>query len=295
MGWQRCVQSRLSLVLNPSRIDNFTFSVEWIHQVHSTDSKVMAYQKFATIRLAVAWKLAPCSRFSIEISERSNKTVTSFNLDDFPEDDSDMADCWSLSAAKKQLPESGRILARAYAKPDGDFLDDYVLTLSGCQVVAINGAPWTPPVVSHQSKKASSARQKEADLLVRSTVKKLLTSLRRSKDYHWNGKNAPAIKVSFSPKRRLSRGGINGLSFALSRWVRDGQLRFPEYAAFRSDPDIGETTGDWMHVVKVLAAHELAHWVQYSRDVVKPAGVDYRKPHGVGFREIYRFLRLKVV
>lgn len=99
----------------------------------------------------------------------------------------------------------------------------------------------------------------------------------------------------FSKNRRQSYGGKKGISLALRHWVRDGVIAFPEYASFRGDPEIGRTVGDWQHVVRVLVAHEMAHWVQRSSAIVKPAGLDYLSSHGAGgFKEIYRFLRNKV-
>ena len=65
---------------------------------------------------------------------------------------------------------------------------------------------------------------------------------------------------------------------------------FREYASFCDDPVIGSYVGLRKNVLRILAAHELAHWLQYSADVVRPEG-RYQKPHGEGFRSTYRILR----
>ena len=70
-----------------------------------------------------------------------------------------------------------------------------------------------------------------------------------------------------------------------------------EYPAFSHDPVIGSRNAITSElVVAGTIAHEVSHFVQYRY------GPDtrwlkrrYRKPHGEGFRAIYRILRSKVV
>lgn len=247
---------------------------------------------FSTIRLAVE-SSASRRNLGIEVSLRANDTITSYNLDDFPQEDDDMADAYPLSDVKKELPRDGRILVYARSRRDDDYYNDYVLTLKDAQVVEIDGQAWqAPPEIR---KKPAPEMHKEATELVHSTVKSLLTLMRRSKAIHWSGESAPRVRISFHPKRRISRGGLSGLSFGLNHWMRHGELTFSEYASYRQDPEIGAIKGPWQTIVKVIVAHELAHWAQYSGAVRRPSGPDYRKPHGDGFQDIYRFLRRKVL
>lgn len=250
------------------------------------------YRPFATVRLAIVDRVWH-KQFYIEVDERvwPDGTV-SYNLDAQPDDLSDLnqRDRWS-DIKQKDLPANGRILVSIYSRKTDDYMNDYVLTLQGKQVVAIDGVPWQAPPPAPRIK---PLRNEEAETLVHATVKSLLASLRRSKEYHWNGEQPPLVRISFSPARRLSRGGRDGLWFNLAQWMREGELNFPEYAALSRDPRIGSIRGPWQTIVKVIVAHELAHWVQYSSDVTKPPGRDYARPHGIGFQEIYGFLRAKV-
>lgn len=250
----------------------------------------MSYRPFATIRLALERKIGH-RNFSIEVSARANKNTTSFNLDDFPEDDSDMYDAHPLAGVKNQLPHDGHLLLYTYSRSNGGFLDDFVVTLKNAQVIEVEGKPWIAPAPAAKPGTKANVLHVEARALVHATAKKLLAALRRSKVYDMDKSVTPAVKISFSLKRRRSYGGEKGISLALGHWVRDGEIIFPEYAAFRGDPEIGRTSGDWQHVVAVLVAHEMAHWVQRSISIAKPVGLNYRLPHGAGFREIYRFLR----
>ena len=75
------------------------------------------------------------------------------------------------------------------------------------------------------------------------------------------------------------------------------QTSLIEYPAFKHDPVIGSV--ELIPPELALAgtiAHEVSHFVQYrygpdTRWLKKR----YRKPHGEGFRDIYRILRSKVV
>ena len=154
------------------------------------------------------------------------------------------------------------------------------------------------------------SRECAAECLVLETVEKLMFALRRSKTYKVAAKVSPTVKISFNPRRRKSYGGTKGLRFALNHFVNlrvygddgikyepvseDYQVTLKEYTSFADSPDIGTISGNWRLIVRVLVAHELAHWIQYTKSVTKPADVDYRKPHGVGFQEIYYFLRSRV-
>lgn len=203
-----------------------------------------------------------------------------------------------FSDAKTRLPVDGRIRVHIY--PNDDFYHrnrgwafrriSRTLDIKGGQVSAVNGREWI------------ATREIESSAIIHDTVKRLLMVLRRSKAYTWNGRNQPKVKISFHPRRVKSLGGVNGLSFALHPFIRDElsllqeKATLHEYASFADDPDIGTISGNWRIVIKALVAHEMAHWAQYSRDVTKKGwAIDYRKPHGVGFQEIYRFLRLKAV
>jgi hypothetical protein len=65
---------------------------------------------------------------------------------------------------------------------------------------------------------------------------------------------------------------------------------FKEYKAFADHPMIGNFCGSRDDGLRVLAAHEFAHWLQRSPRIKRPPG-DYRKPHGAGFQKTYWLLR----
>ncbi len=109
---------------------------------------------------------------------------------------------------------------------------------------------------------------------------------------------SPRIICSWAPRRRMSRGGLQGLSFAmLSTRHRSCGSVYREYAQYAKDPVIGSkeirAPGEWFRLV---AAHELAHWMQHSPSVHVPLSFgSLDKPHGEGFRAIYRVLRLALL
>ena len=79
-----------------------------------------------------------------------------------------------------------------------------------------------------------------------------------------------------------------------------GQRQVPallEYPAFANDPVIGSRHAITpVLVVAGTIAHEVSHFVQYRYGPdTRWLHKRYRKPHGEGFRDIYRILRSKVV
>jgi len=73
--------------------------------------------------------------------------------------------------------------------------------------------------------------------------------------------------------------------------------KFHEYKAFENDPVIGAfKTDDVEAVIAATVAHEVAHHVQYRYGpCTRWLKKSYRKPHGDGFKDIYRILRARVV
>jgi hypothetical protein len=246
-----------------------------------------SYQKFSTIRLAIKERLGRVP-FKLEVELREGNGIQSYNVDDL-EGLNDLHMSTPLAEAKKELPANGRIYVRAYSY-NHDFLNDYLLTIKDSQVVAIDGKPWEAPPKAFQDP-ALKARQMEVEAIIQGTVKKLVTLLRRSKRFHADKKAAPRVRISFSRGRKSSRGGRRGVSFAVYRYSINDTCTLKEYAHFENDPEIGSYTGHWKDVLKVLVAHEVAHWAQYSSLVKREPGLDYSRSHGSGFREIYRYLR----
>lgn len=251
-----------------------------------------AYRPFETIRLAIIERLNR-QRISLEVDLRVGGGILSYNADDFQDSSHDLHERIRLNEAKKDLPANGTIYVSAYA-PNLDFLNDYVLTLRDKQVVAIEGEPWTAPAKT-SLELIPSDRQAEARALVHDTVKRCLTLLRRSKRFTADKDAAPGVRISFHLSRKKSYGGRRGLSFALNHYLRHDTATLREYASFASDPDIGSISGPWQTVVKALVCHELAHWAQYDSGVTREKGLDYKLPHGSGFREIYAYLRTRIL
>ena len=87
-----------------------------------------------------------------------------------------------------------------------------------------------------------------------------------------------------------------GITIDISAYTK-GSSALMEYPAFAQDPVIGSRHAITPELVLAgTIAHEISHFVQYrygpdTRWLKKR----YRKPHGEGFRDIYRILRSKVV
>lgn len=144
------------------------------------------------------------------------------------------------------------------------------------------------------------ARDAMADRVGRQRVEAVEAALREAVDeilglkalrregFSWTKKP----EVAFRWANRLSRGGVNGVIFGPARLalLPEESGTFREYAAFAGDPMIGSFRGTRKDCLRVLAAHEMAHWLQYDREVTRPPG-RYKEPHGSGFRKIYWILR----
>ena len=140
-------------------------------------------------------------------------------------------------------------------------------------------------------------RAKDRDLALK-WVKRCLREITR-KDYelpvdYIEARNDLIVTVKRAGHR--SSACAKGITIDLSAYT-NGASALLEYPAFAHDPVIGSK--DAIAPELVLAgtiAHEVSHFVQYrygpdTRWLKKR----YRKPHGEGFRDIYRILRSRVV
>lgn len=144
------------------------------------------------------------------------------------------------------------------------------------------------------------ARDAMADRVGRQRVESVEAVLREAVDeilglkalHHEGFSWARKPDVVFRWANRRSHGGIHGITFGPARLAilpEEGGT-FMEYAAFAGDPMIGHFRGTRKDCLRVLAAHEMAHWLQYNPAVTRPPG-KYKEPHGSGFRKIYWILR----
>lgn len=139
--------------------------------------------------------------------------------------------------------------------------------------------------------KLGEGRVAESEGVIRDTVSQLLAmpALKKA-GFSWHRGVVP--EITFRWKAGTSRGGRRGLSFAMMRHAMKpvhGAI-FKEYARLNDYPCIGDFTGSRTQCLRVLAAHELAHWLQYEPKVKRPEW-DFRAMHGEGFRRTYRILR----
>ena len=138
---------------------------------------------------------------------------------------------------------------------------------------------------------------KDRDLALK-WIKRCLREITR-KDYglpvdHGGARNDRVVTVKRAGHR--SSACAKGITIDISAYTK-GTSTLLEYPAFAHDPVIGSR--DAITPELVLAgtiAHEISHFVQYrygpnTRWLKKR----YRKPHGEGFRDIYRILRSRVV
>lgn len=119
------------------------------------------------------------------------------------------------------------------------------------------------------------------------------------------------VTLDFNDHRTASRGGYrNGVAWinlALDKYPRKEGYRFKEYSALAESPSMGSCQGPLRVYLFALCAHELAHAIQYyarsnpnqlADEKINKAGIrrpQLKAPHGEGFKEIYRFLRIELV
>lgn len=102
--------------------------------------------------------------------------------------------------------------------------------------------------------------------------------------------------VHVKHRGQCSNGGAKGITIDL--WsLRKGRSWMNEYPAYSDDPVIGDMEcGDVENRLLCVVAHEVAHHVQYQWGPrTRWLKAKYRKPHGEGFRDIYRILRSRLV
>lgn len=169
------------------------------------------------------------------------------------------------------------------------------LTENGAWKEAAGSIPLFPPAVKRLSLRDEAlatfgeAMVVETEQFIEETVRRLLAAPELKK-LGVSTRAQPKITHRWTAGK--SRGGVKGLSFALWQHVMkpENGAVFKEYASFASDPEIGNFTGTRQQCLSILAAHELAHWVQYSPKVKRPE-MRWRPPHGEGFRVVYRLFR----
>ena len=107
-----------------------------------------------------------------------------------------------------------------------------------------------------------------------------------------------SIEVRTKKSGQASYGGAVGITIDVSEYMR-GCDRLWEYKAIANDPVIGAVAlaGHRDNVLFALVAHEVAHHVQrrYANSMSFAWRVKMKKPHGDGWRMIYRWLRRELV
>lgn len=106
------------------------------------------------------------------------------------------------------------------------------------------------------------------------------------------------IKVYCKGSGQVSNGGCYKINIDIKMADREAKIgKFHEYKAFENDPVIGAfKTDDVEAVIAATVAHEVAHHVQYRYGpCTRWLKKSYKKPHGDGFKDIYRILRARVV
>lgn len=160
------------------------------------------------------------------------------------------------------------------------------------------------------------AHRKRVEVMVHQYVEVALNLLRKPDSpviLQPGLKDKLVIKTSWASGRRFSRGGYTKgrprLSFALkSRYdydpVREEGSRkefFHEYPRIKRSPQIGSCAGTLEVMVATIVAHEVSHMAQYSARssylaVAKTVTErQLEKPHGEGWQEVYRYLRVNWV
>lgn len=118
---------------------------------------------------------------------------------------------------------------------------------------------------------------------------------------------APRVRLDFSPRRRVSWGGVRGdenapfVSLALARYVDGGEIAHVEYEHFEDDAEIGTLDSvSWKTSCAAMIAHEITHAFLYS-DEGSLARVKHEEEardltaHGKLFQIVYRAMRANFV
>jgi hypothetical protein len=121
------------------------------------------------------------------------------------------------------------------------------------------------------------------------------------------------VKLDYHEYRTKSRGGYrNSRAFItiapdINRALSSKAYKFKEYSSFANSKVIGSCQGSPQLVFETLLCHELAHAIQFwaratrvslSKPNLNTAGLtqsSLNPPHGQGFQEIYRALRLALI
>lgn len=196
--------------------------------------------------------------------------------------------CVGFEYAFQFLPRTGRARVAAWGIHQRN-LTLFDLDIREHQLVAINGKPVELPA-DRQSWFAPPIKP-EVESFITAKVEELLQAIQDQTDFEWDGLGEPKVVIDWNPDTKWSRGSASRIKIAVANWIFEESVHFPEYPSFRSDPTIGAITGTWQTAISVLVAHELAHWAQCSDHVKKSKPLNYRAPHGDGYKHIYRQLR----
>ena len=107
-----------------------------------------------------------------------------------------------------------------------------------------------------------------------------------------------AVRVLKITDTESGYGGADIISITISYWQNSNKPHtYTEYKSFNEDPVIGKhEVQNFEHCVWLQVAHEVAHHVQYAicphiKRFSRRGSNSYFKPHGDGFKTIYRYLR----
>ena len=140
----------------------------------------------------------------------------------------------------------------------------------------------------------------EDRVLVLKMVKQCMTELNKQK--HEIGFDVQKsfwkpLHVDIKKKSQKSYGSESRISIDVSEYHKGGRW-LNEYAAYRSDPVIGERTqaATPESVLFGVVAHEVAHHVQFAYGPhTRMYKSTCKKSHGDAFQDIYRILRSTLV
>jgi hypothetical protein len=103
------------------------------------------------------------------------------------------------------------------------------------------------------------------------------------------------INIYVKKRGQRSNGGKYQITIDVSKYEK-GNTTCYEYDAYKDDPTIGQFTADPETCLLGTVAHEVAHFIQYTYGpATRYLKNTYKKPHGEGFKYIYRQLRREIV
>ena len=154
-----------------------------------------------------------------------------------------------------------------------------------------------------KSKRGPNVKPYEHKLVVKFAKQCLKEICKKQYEVEYQGKPVvytealKRLQVRTKYRGQRSYGSRDHICIDMQRY-RQSFISFTEYRSFADDPVIGSIIDcdDRELLLKCLVAHEVAHHIQFKYGLyTRYLRNNFHKPHGDGFKTIYRELRRTLV